>query len=131
MKKTKNKDPFQTFCWLREVIYDPYKVVTCCFENDSIVSYRKTIKKSLFFAEKKKIFHKGDPCNLVFDFKVLILLLKLLIALIAKTENLQVLFLPQNLWTPGFTPVKPDILPRGIFFRGMLPVRNIKIHTGH
>jgi hypothetical protein len=70
MKKTKNKDPFQTFCWLREVIYDPYKVVTCCFENDSIVSYRKTIKKSLFFAEKKKIFHKGDPCNLVFDFKV-------------------------------------------------------------
>ena len=70
MKKIKNQDPFQTFCWLREVIHDPYKVVTRCFENETIVTYRKTIKNSLFFVEKKKIFHKEHPCNLVFDFKV-------------------------------------------------------------
>jgi len=70
MKKIKNQDPFQTFCWLREVIHDPYKVVTRCFEIETIVTYRKTIKNSLFFVEKKKIFHKEHPCNLVFDFKV-------------------------------------------------------------
>lgn len=125
MKKIKNKDPFQTFCWLREVIHDPYKVVTCCFENDSIVSYRKTIKKAYSLQRKKRYSAKQILVIWYLISKFLILLLKLPIALIARTENRQVLYLPQNLWTPGFTPGKANILPLEIFFRA------IKIHTGH
>ncbi|MFT4095417.1 MAG: hypothetical protein QM640_17450 [Niabella sp.] len=71
MKNKKKKDPFETYCWYREALNDPYQVFAACFDFSAVFSLKKFIKEALLFALKNKIYRKIEPANVLYRFQVI------------------------------------------------------------
>lgn len=71
MKEQLTKDPFETQCWLYDVVTDPYQVFAEAFSSASPASFRRFIINVLHFSETNEIFLEKSPCDTLFFMKII------------------------------------------------------------
>lgn len=64
-----HKDRFQTYCWNRRIIKDPYQVIANFFCLDDINSFRILIRKFLLLACKYEKLDRKDLSNFLLDIR--------------------------------------------------------------
>ena len=70
MKEKSFKDEFDTECWYRTLVTDPYQVFAEAFSTTGMPELRNFIKKVMHYSEAKKVYPENSPCDVLLYMRV-------------------------------------------------------------